>query len=475
MGVFLFIPSFSMKKLKSFLTKQNKRLVLIFIILFLLSLGGGAAIVYANPHIAGGALPWAGEHADEEPSPESDQQQEKKPNHTKAVIQSKPYQKTLEVVGTVNAEMETQLAPKATGKLHTLAVNVGDYVNQGQLIAQVSGEENYAQLASAQRGKENADNQYTNTQELMNNQVSASEAQRETSKANLDVLVQSRESLNTTAQKQLETATKQIEIAQKAYEAAPAEQQDIKLKQLELAQKEYDLLEANLNAQKAQLNEEIQVQENRVAESEHAISAAQRQRDVTIQNAESQKDTAEDSVTLAQILVNNTMVHAPYYGVVVEKHTELGQVVGAGQPVVTIANTVFQITIEVADTDIEQIQLDQTAEVTLDGLQGTYSAYVSTISPKVDPRTRTFPVELSFTEMPEKIKYGQSARITLHLDQTMAYFVPRAYVYPSYDGPYIIRADETKQFVETGIEHEDEIEISYFGITDGVELQQKEL
>jgi hypothetical protein len=61
--------------------------------------------------------------------------------------------------------------------------------------------------------------------------------------------------------------------------------------------------------------------------------------------------------------------------------------------------------------------------------------------------------------------------VKIFQENQTAYFLPEKYVYPSFDGPYIVFEDGEKQFVETGVEHNGMIEIYYYGITEGIKTQ----
>ncbi len=439
-------------------------------------MAGGLACITVATVIIGAHITFAGGAPSITNTPSSGHTPIERPRATAATIDKQTYTKTFDTTGVIKAEQETQLAPKATGRIHTLNVDVGDEVYPDMLIAQVSGEESHAKLLSAQRSHDNIDTQYENTQSLMDAHVDNARAQLDTVRANLEVSKQIRSSLDTTAQQQIETADKQIEIAQEAYDSAPAEEKDIKQKQIELAREQRDALMAELDGQKAQLDKEIDAMEEQVDVAEAGVTTAEKQRDVNLQEVAITKDSSEDAVTLSQILVENTKVYAPYYGTVVDKHVEIGTVVGAGQPVVTVASNIHVASIDVADTMIGDIALGQQAEISVDGHNTEYQARVSKIEPDVDPVSRTFNVELTFVIPPHSIRYGQAIDVRLRLDeQATGYFVPRELVYASYDGPYIIEKDGTKHLVEIQSEHDDVLEIFYIGIEDGVELTTKEL
>lgn len=76
-------------------------------------------------------------------------------------------------------------------------------------------------------------------------------------------------------------------------------------------------------------------------------------------------------------------VIAPLSGVVLSVQAAMGQRVGTGTTVVTLADTgTLQLAVDVAEVDIDQIGLGQEAEVTIDALPGqSFSGVVKRISP----------------------------------------------------------------------------------------------
>ncbi|MFW5703714.1 MAG: efflux RND transporter periplasmic adaptor subunit [Patescibacteria group bacterium] len=386
------------------------------------------------------------------------------------LIRKKKFTKKGQYTGSVGAEKETLLAAKTSGRISVLNYQVGDEVGNGYLVAQLSGEELHAQLSMAGNSLDSAEKQYDATGNLMSSQVSASEAQVNTSTAGLDVVKAQRESYHATSAKQLESAQKSVEAARAAYDIASEQEKEVYKAQYEKAQKEYELLQESVNAQKKSLDTQVIVAERQLDQAKQGKTTAEENRNQSLETIAGQRQYAADNVALAQIAVNNTKVVAPYYGVIVAKHAEVGDIVGAGQPVVTIANNVFIIKISVPETEISKVSVDQRADVRFDSIDGTFLASVSRIYPSIDPATRTFTVELTLTTQPNALKYGQTVRISLYQESSESYFVHRDFVTPSYDGPYITFENGRKTFVTTGVEDGNEIEIGYPGIVDGQKI-----
>lgn len=427
--------------------------------------------------ITASAVVWAGgrEQARKTPSPDSTPSAEeikRQADPTYGTILKKRYTKKLPFTGVVGAEKETKLAAKTSGRISLLRSSAGDTVLAGTLIAQVSGEELLAQLTMAQHSLQTAEKQADVTDSLLNAQVAGAETHVQTSTAALQVVLAERSSFAATSAKQLESAQKSVNAAKAAYDIAPDAERDVYKAQYEKAQKEYELLQESINARKKALDAQVAVAERQVDQAKQGKTTAEQSRSHALEAVAGQRQYAADNVALAQIAVDNTKVTAPYSGIIVAKHAEVGDIVGAGQPVVTIANTEYRIKISVPETEIASVELGQTADVKFDGSPQNYVSTVTRIYPSVDPSTRTFIVELTPVSNPTNIKYGQTVRVELYQNEAELFFTHRDFVIPSYDGPYIILDSGRQTFVTTGIEDGELIEISYPGIKGGVALQK---
>jgi HlyD family secretion protein len=91
---------------------------------------------------------------------------------------------------------------------------------------------------------------------------------------------------------------------------------------------------------------------------------------------------AEETLRLANITLGYTVLRAPFSGVIVERQTELGEVMQPGTPVVTLADLDHVwLRAYVSETDLGRIRWGQAAAVTTDTFPGKkYPGRISFIS-----------------------------------------------------------------------------------------------
>lgn len=106
---------------------------------------------------------------------------------------------------------------------------------------------------------------------------------------------------------------------------------------------------------------------------------------------------------------------APTVGIVLRRHLEPGQIVAAGQPVVTIGEMTsgYVLRVPMTDTDMARIRIGQRASVLLLALSPQpLFAPVSEIGARSDDRTGTFQIELKLPPTPG-LRSGLFGRATL--------------------------------------------------------------
>ena len=110
---------------------------------------------------------------------------------------------------------------------------------------------------------------------------------------------------------------------------------------------------------------------------------------------------------------------------------EIGQVVGAGTPVITVVQDGSrEIQIFVPENRLGQIRPGQPATITFWALNDiTASGHISEIAPMADSVTRTYKVKVAVDAMPEAAKLGMTAKVTLQNSTKKAITVPSAAIY----------------------------------------------
>ena len=152
-------------------------------------------------------------------------------------------------------------------------------------------------------------------------------------------------------------------------------------------------------------------------------SAATREQ---VQNLTTALEVARADLEIATFNRQYAKIKAPHSGRVLRRMSEENELVSPGTPIFRLASNKgkgYVLKIGVADRDVVRIRLNDRADVQLDAYPGeVFPAYVSEIAEEADPRTGTFPVELTLTATRKMIKNGFVAKLKLYPSQQGAYY-----------------------------------------------------
>lgn len=189
----------------------------------------------------------------------------------------------------------------------------------------------------------------------------------------------------------------------------------------DLKQAEAATQEARARLEEARANyERIQqlFQQNRVSRADMDRATAD------LQSAEARVEAAAGALLAAQERYENTIVRAPYSGIVVERHVELGEMATVGMPLMTgLSLEHLRVVVDVPQSDIAALRRDATAEVDLPG-GGTLPAAELRIFPYADPATHTFRVRLRLAEGQHGIYPGMWVKVRFQAGEEEALQVP---------------------------------------------------
>ena len=171
---------------------------------------------------------------------------------------------------------------------------------------------------------------------------------------------------------------------------------------------------------------------NAQAQYNNAAAEAARQRDLALRNItpmaefeliERNRDTAEANLQRAQAslrkakdLLAFTRLDADYDGVITNRYAEPGQVLNAGQKVVTLARPDIREAVIAVPDDLAEILShanDLSMTVELDRSVWMKVAGVRSIDPAADPTTRTRTVYLSLSDPPDAFRLGITIAVTM--------------------------------------------------------------
>jgi HlyD family secretion protein len=195
------------------------------------------------------------------------------------------------------------------------------------------------------------------------------------------------------------------------------------------AQAQIKVAQANLELQRAELaNAEIDLKRFRVLVPQGAIPATQfdaalarlDKAKASINSDEAAIISARANAKAAQVAVDQTVIRAPFDGVVLEKHANVGDNItpfssasDSKGAVVTIADMkTLEVEADVAESNISRIAVDQPCEIQLDALPDTrFAGRVSRIVPTVDRSKATVLVKVRFVERDERVLPDMSAKV----------------------------------------------------------------
>ncbi|MCE5285210.1 MAG: efflux RND transporter periplasmic adaptor subunit [Pelosinus sp.] len=145
--------------------------------------------------------------------------------------------------------------------------------------------------------------------------------------------------------------------------------------------------------------------------------------------------------------LNYSSLYADHSGVISSINVEAGQVVGAGQPVLTIVQDgEREVEISVPENRIEELRKLPQVNVSFWALPNvTTGGAIREIAPMADPLTRTYKVRISLVNPSPEIKLGMTASVTLAGSEVqIAATIPLSAIYQNGDIPCVwVVTDDT--------------------------------
>lgn len=131
-----------------------------------------------------------------------------------------------------------------------------------------------------------------------------------------------------------------------------------------------------------------------------------------------QVEQARVAVRLAEQQLADTVIRAPFSGLLAIRPVQVGSLIGAGTPVAHVVD-IDQVFIEagVSERDINHLSVGQSVLVRVDALGDTpVPGVVDAVAPVADQQTRNFPVRFRVDNADHLLKPGMIARVEVQLD-----------------------------------------------------------
>lgn len=140
--------------------------------------------------------------------------------------------------------------------------------------------------------------------------------------------------------------------------------------------------------------------------------------------------------------LSRSVVSAPFSGVVVEEHTQTGQWVSVGGPVVELMDLdVLEVVLQVPEQNFAGLKKGSSTRVRFPALEGLeLEGKIHSLIPRADPETRTFPVKVRVANEGHRVGVGMMAEVELPVgERTRALIVPKDAVVQKGSGRFVYR------------------------------------
>jgi len=183
-----------------------------------------------------------------------------------------------------------------------------------------------------------------------------------------------------------------------------------------------------------------------------------------LESARARVAAGEASVSEARLQLDNTVIRAPYSGIVVARHVELGESTNIGQPIMSgYAVGQLRVNVNVPQSIINDVREYRKARVILLNDSDSIPASKLTIFPFADAQSHSFRVRVDLPDNEQPLFPGMLVKVAFVIQQSQRLLVPfRSIVQRSeVTGVYVVDAKQTLSFrqVRTGIAGNEMVEI----------------
>ncbi|PBI78695.1 efflux transporter periplasmic adaptor subunit [Rahnella victoriana] len=165
------------------------------------------------------------------------------------------------------------------------------------------------------------------------------------------------------------------------------------------------------------------------------------------QAARAKRQSSEDTFKNAQENVSWTKLTAPADGVITQVSASAGQVVSAGQSVITLASgSLRDAVFDVADPQSVPQQADSLFTLSLLSAPSVVAqGHFRDVSPQADPQTRTWRLRITLDNPPPAMALGASVQLTLNASGPLLIALPASALTRTGNKPAVFVFDEKTQ------------------------------
>jgi len=299
---------------------------------------------------------------------------------TTAPAVSRDLPRFIEATGSLAADVQTDVAPTVGGRVVSVNVDLGSFVQQGQVLVQLDPADARLRLEQSRASLQQA------------------ESSVQQAEARLGL---------TPGQKFDPVRVAEVQAAKTAYDLAEKQLQRFEklLESGDVSRSAYD----QQKAQRDQLREQYQAALTQANQSYAAV-----------QTARAAADAARVSVSQAEKGLRDVTVYAPISGYVSDRPADVGEYVSTSSKVATVVRTnPMRVRIDIPEQAISGVRPGQSVSVSVsDYTDRSFAGRVARVSPNVSAQSRTLTVEAEVENGENLLKPGQFATVRVLLPQT---------------------------------------------------------
>lgn len=358
-----------------------------------------------------------------------------------AVVGRGDVEVTVTALGTIRSDQTANISFESAGRVTTVAVQTGDFVLAGDVLAEIDSD---AQMMALEQAELARDAAWVQREQVMQG---ATEGQIEIAQANIDAAEAALYAVSSAV------TAEDIQAAELAYAAAQQALNDAIQARATApggqSEEAYALLdarvgEASFNAETARLQlESVQTSgdgqtgaayarvQQAEAELERVLAGPSQ---VEIDRADANVRQAELSVEQAQSALERTRLRAPFDGVISAVNIEVGGIAAPGLPAVQITDIdPLRLTVQVDEIDVELIREGQAARVSLDAIRDVeYDAVLERIAliSTIDGGVVSYDVDVTLVAVDDpRVRVGMTAEASVVVEERRdVLVVPNLYI-----------------------------------------------
>lgn len=179
-------------------------------------------------------------------------------------------------------------------------------------------------------------------------------------------------------------------------------------------------------------------------------------------------------VEILKTRLTYTRITAPFDSLISERMIEPEDFVSKQDHLLTLINPdSLYIKANISELLLPQLSSDIPVEIRIDAIgQPVFNGSIERIHPVINPLTRQAVVEISFEQLPDNVRSGQFARVTLKTRDIPRILLPFNAIQHDRNGEFVYRLEQEKAVktrIRSGIKIDDRIEILE-GISPGQQI-----